>query len=31
MLPVDEGHFVMVAGANMETGKFDEVEIVSVE
>jgi N-acetylneuraminic acid mutarotase len=31
MLPVDEGHFVMVAGANMDTGKFDAVEIVSVE
>jgi hypothetical protein len=31
MLPVDDGHFVMVAGANMETGKFDEVEVVSVE
>ena len=31
MLPVDDSHFVMVAGANMETGKFDQVEIVSVE
>jgi uncharacterized GH25 family protein len=31
MLPVDEGHFVMVAGANMETGKFDQVEVIAVE
>ncbi len=31
MLPVDDSHFVMVAGANMETGKFDQVEIISVE
>lgn len=31
MLPVDDAHFVMVAGANMETGKFDQVEIISVE
>jgi hypothetical protein len=31
MLPVDEGHFVMVAGANMDTGKFDQVDIIPVE
>ncbi|HVJ66745.1 MAG TPA: hypothetical protein VM510_02105 [Caulifigura sp.] len=31
MLPADDSHFVMVAGANMETGKFDQVEIISVE
>lgn len=31
MLPVDDAHFVMVGGANMETGKFDQVEIISVE
>jgi N-acetylneuraminic acid mutarotase len=30
MLPVDDHRFVMVGGANMETGKFEEVDIVSV-
>lgn len=31
MLPVDDSHFVFVGGANMETGKYDQVEIISVE
>jgi len=30
MLPVDEHRFVFVGGANMESGKFQEVDIVSV-
>ena len=30
MLPVDDSRFVMVGGANMDSGKFEQVEIVSV-
>ncbi|MEW4527992.1 hypothetical protein [Maioricimonas sp. JC845] len=30
MLPVVEGRFVVVGGANMEIGKFDEVEYIDV-
>jgi len=31
MLPTDSSHFVIVGGANMDTGKFEQVEIVAVE
>ncbi len=31
MLPIDDAHFVMVGGANMETGKFDAVEIIPAD
>jgi N-acetylneuraminic acid mutarotase len=30
MLPLDDHRFVIVGGANMETGKFEEVDIVDV-
>ncbi|MBI1248336.1 hypothetical protein GC197_10925 [bacterium] len=30
MLPVDKDHLLMVGGANMEVGKFEEVEILDV-
>lgn len=30
MLPVDDHRFVFVGGASMETGKFEEVDIISV-
>ncbi|QDU38590.1 N-acetylneuraminate epimerase precursor [Maioricimonas rarisocia] len=30
MLPVEDGRFVVVGGANMEVGKFDEVEYIDV-
>ncbi|MCA9075218.1 MAG: hypothetical protein KDA93_09315 [Planctomycetaceae bacterium] len=31
LLPVDENHLLVVGGANMETGKFKEVEILAVD
>lgn len=31
MLPVDNQHLIVVGGASMEIGKFDEVEILSVK
>ncbi len=31
MLPVDENHLLVVGGASMEIGKFDEVEILEVQ
>jgi hypothetical protein len=30
MLPLDAGHLVVVGGANMSVGKFDEVEVLPV-
>jgi hypothetical protein len=30
MLPIDDHHFVSVGGANMKSGKFEEVDVISV-
>jgi N-acetylneuraminic acid mutarotase len=31
MLPIDESHVLVVGGANMESGKFEEVEVLEVQ
>lgn len=30
MLPIDDEHLLIVGGANMKTGKFDEIEVIDV-
>lgn len=30
LLPLDDGHLIVVGGSNMSIGKFDEVEVISV-
>lgn len=31
LLPLDEQHLLVVGGASMQTGKFNEVEVLSVD